>query len=164
MSEVTNHGQCPTCGRVAADWSAKFGASKGRQRVDTEDRAAPFRDWRRSLGRPYYVCDIDQVEWRMIDGRPVPVAVMELTRVDGNVAIPATYLEAILTRFTKRDGQGAATKAFAELMGVKAWIVLFRWDMSELWLYNLTDGRGWWRRDKRVVGKWIEGMGLEEEG
>ena len=150
--------QCPTCGRVAEDWSERAGPIKGKQRKDAEDRCVEYRNWRHSFGGGCYVMDMDQVEWRLQHSDPVPVAVLELSRVDGNVKLPQTYLDAVTTRFQKRDAQGSAITTFADLLKVKAWIVLFRWDLSEFWIYNLTDGRGWWCMTKPKYHSWVIGL------
>ena len=51
--------------------------AKGRQRDDHEDRAAGYRRFRMNYGASGLCCaDLDQVEWRMIDGMPTPVAVL----------------------------------------------------------------------------------------
>jgi hypothetical protein len=105
--------------------------------------------------------DIDQVEWRVIDEVPTPVAMLELSRVDGNVHLPPSYMKAVLDRFNKRDGQGETIRAFAKSLEVKAWIVLFRWDLTEFWVYNLTDSRGWWEMKKPKYEHWIRNLSKE---
>jgi hypothetical protein len=66
-----------------------FDGTKARQHRSNEDRAALYRDWRRTFGPHLYVNDIDHVEWRMVERRVEPVAVLELTRVDGSVPVPS---------------------------------------------------------------------------
>lgn len=164
-AKVSDH-QCSMCGRVTEDWSEREGPTKGKQRKDSEDRCADYRAWRHRLGDGCYVMDIDQIEWRLVDGLPVPVAALELSRVDGNKRLPQSYLNAVTTRFQDRDGQASAITAFAAKMGVKAWVVLFRWDLTDFWVYNLTDTRGWWHMDKPRYTSWVKGMGArrsEEE-
>ena len=162
--------QCPTCGRMTSDWSdAKTKKLSGkltkvRQRKDVEDRAHEYRKWRRGFGRRLYVSDIDHLECRVIHGTMVPVAALELTRVDGNVKVPQSYLDAIYQRFTKRDGQGAIITRLAELLNIKAWVVLFRWDLTEFWVYNLTDERGWWKSlSPQKYKGWISSLHPEGE-
>lgn len=81
----------------------------------------------------------------MIDGEFTPVAVLELSRVDGNEHVPDTYLNAVLARYDRRDGQGAAITRIAAILGVDAWIILFRWDLTEFWAFNLTERKGWFK-------------------
>jgi hypothetical protein len=150
--------QCPTCGHCPPDWAEKSGTIKGKQRGDWEDRLRDYRQWRFGLGNGCYVADVDQVEWRLRDGERVPVALFEMSRVDGNVSVPDTYLKAVLVRLLERDQQGHAAKTFAKALGCKAWIVLFRWDMTEFWVYNLTDDRGWWRMGIEHYRRWLEGL------
>ena len=102
--------------------------------------------------------DIDQIEWRFRDGDAVPVALIELTRVDGNMSIPQSYLNAIVNRFTKRDGQAALLLQVAQQLELAVWISLFRWDLSEFWVYNLSRNEGWWHVDKTGYIKWLEKM------
>src|SRR5262245_47230829 len=101
------NGQCPTCGRCDPDWTAlaskhlMANGAKARQRTSIEDRTAKYRDWRRTLNRQLYVSDIDQMEWRIVDDEVEPVALLELTRIDGDLPIPPTYLAHILDRMYK---------------------------------------------------------------
>ncbi len=88
--------------------------------------------------------DVDFIEWCYRDGELVAAGVMEVTRVDLGMAVTQTYLDAIIQRFEERDMQAQAARKVADALGVKAFIVLFRADCSEFWVYNLTDRRGWW--------------------
>lgn len=154
--------QCPTCGRIGDDWgndetkSLAITMNKGKQRSDTEDRAATYRKWRWGIGGGCYVSDIDHVEYRIVKGELKPVALLELTRVDGNRPIPETYLSSILARFRKRDAQEKIITFAARELKCKAWIVLFRHDLSQFWLYNLTHERGWYKNlSQSQYQKWI---------
>lgn len=157
--------ECPTCGRCSQDWSAPASrqltdeGTKARQYANTEDRTAQYRDWRRKLGRDLYVSDIDQLEWRMVNNTVTPVGVLELTRVNGSKEVPQTYLDAILKRICDRDPQGRVACTVALNLGVKAFVVLFRWDLSEFWAYNLTDARGWFHMWPETYSKWINQLG-----
>jgi hypothetical protein len=151
--------QCPACGRVNEDWSSnRDDGPKARQRSDKEDRTLAYRDWRRTAGQRLYVMDFDQVEWRVIDGKFEPVAIVELTMVNGTIRVPQGYLDAIITRFTERDGQASILREAAERMRIKAWITLFRWDLSEFWIYNLSENTGWWHVDQHTYINWLEKM------
>ncbi|HUZ01627.1 MAG TPA: hypothetical protein VMU89_14860 [Thermomicrobiaceae bacterium] len=156
--------QCPTCGRISEDWSSDETlrpdgeVRKARQRRDSEDRALSYRQWRYQFGGGCFVSDIDQVEWRVVDGAPTPVGVLELSRVDGNVRVPESYRTAVIERFTKRDGQATSVIEMAKRLGTTAWVVLFRWDLTEFWVYNLSDRRGWWALRPAAYENWIRAL------
>jgi len=143
--------QCPTCGRIREDWGnddtkeLSIKLNKDKQRDENTDRAIDYRKWRWGVGSGCYVADIDQLEYRFIYDSIKPVALLELTRVDGNIPLPNSYLDAVLRRFRKRDAQSKLAIYVASMLNCKAWIVLFRWNLSEYWLYNLTNNRGWYK-------------------
>lgn len=149
--------QCPTCGRMSADWSAnRAPGNKRTQRNDAHiDRTADYRTWRRTFRHDCYVSDIDQVEWRITAGKPTPVVVLELTRIDGEMPPPRKYLDAIVTRMTKRDAQGATIVALADRLGVDAVIVLFRENLREFWLWNLSRPTQWFHRSRDQYEEWL---------
>jgi hypothetical protein len=133
--------------------------SKDHQRDDWEDRAAVYRNWRYKAGLSRgYVADIDQLEYRFIDGVFTPIALLELTRVDDENWISPQYLNAITERF-KRDGQGKVAREVASLLGLacEAWIVLFRKSLSEFWIYNLTLEKGWVQMSQVEYRNWLNG-------
>jgi len=148
--------QCPTCGRVAEDWTTKPDGQKVRGRKDNEDRTVDYTAWRRKWNRSSYVSDIDQVEWRVRDGQIIPVAVLELTRLDGDMMPRPAYFDAIINRFTKRDGQAKSITLFSKLLGVDAIIVLFHYNLENFWLYNLSTSSGWFHLKKEGYRKWLE--------
>ena len=127
---------------------------KGKRRADTEDRAAAYRQWRWNF-RSAYVSDIDQVEWRIVDGKVEPVLLLELTRFDGDNQPAPGYFDAITARF-RREGQGRAAVTFASMLGVDAVIVLFRHNLEDFWLYNLTIGEGWYHLGRDCYRRWLE--------
>ncbi len=153
MGEVADEDPCPECGRVSHDWSKRFDSErdeKGHKGVFNkedsfkEDRNAPYRRWRYTLGKGIWAMDIDQVEWRRDrNGEPYPVATIELTRVDRDDEKPDAYFQKILDRFGERDYQAQHVKHVAAALGVHCYIVAFRHDLTEFWVYNLSAGRGW---------------------
>lgn len=157
MSEVTAADQCPTCGRVSENWAENRDAIKGAQRSNADiDRCAAYKAWRWKWGAGLYVNDLDQVEWRMIDGHIIPVVVLELTRLDGDRhPLPMGYLQAIVERFTKRDAQGSTVVALAHRLGVDAVLTLFRHDLSEFWLFNLSAPTQWFHLDRDRYRAWL---------
>src|SRR5262245_1147423 len=130
---------------------------------DAEDRALPYRNYRRTFaercattGSGLHVNDIDQLEWRMIDGRPVPVAVFELTCLDRTVTVVRPqYLAAILDRMQLRDPQAALACEVARRCGVEAWVIAWRIDCSEFWIFNLSINAGWWHLTAPEYRRWI---------
>ncbi len=146
---------CPACGRVQENWGEKRSAAKGHRRSDIEDRGREYRDWRRGIGRSFYVMDIDQVEYRYVNGVMTPVLALELTRLDGDREPPETYFQAITKRFSNRDGQAAAITQLAGKLGVDAVIVLYRYNLSQFWLYNLTKNKGWYKLSLDGYKQWI---------
>ena len=150
--------QCPTCGRVSEDWGANREALKGHQRIDTDDRLADYRSWRFSWGGGAFVSDLDQIEWRMDGGAIRPVAIFEMTRLDGNMTPPRGYFIAIEKRFTERDGQAAAVLEFGRRLGVPVAIVLFRHDLSEFWVYVLSNPSKWFHFPAPAYKLWVEGL------
>ncbi len=114
-----------------------------------------YRAWRQTWGCGAFVNDIDQIEWRLVDGDVVPIMALEMTRLDGGVHPPATYFEAILTRYQRRDGQALAITAFAERLGVPAVIVLWRHDLSDFWIYNLSTHQGWFYLTAPQYKRWL---------
>ena len=117
--------------------------AKAYQRTDTEWRIKPYSDWHRTLSKDLLMLDVDFIEWRYRHGQLVAVGVMEVTRVDSGKEVTPQYLNAIIERFTRRDLQASAARKVAAALGTKAYIVLFREDCSEFWVYNLTDSQGW---------------------
>lgn len=132
--------------------------TKDKQRSDNEDRCADYRKWRWTFGDGNYVSDIDHIEWRVIEGEMVPVAIFELSRVDSDSDVPQTYLEAIIDRYTKRDAQSKFIKQVAASLEVYAYIVVFRADLEKFWVYNLSLSCGWYAMNKTAYEKWIRGF------
>lgn len=138
-------GQCPTCGRVDKDWKSESSVKRApdgtklEQRVGTErSRTSDYQDWHRTLGADFLVNDIDQIEWRLDANRNVfPVAVIELSRVDGNMTVPDSYLDAAWDRFSVRDPQSKVTALVAARLGVPAFFTLYRHDMTQFWVYEI---------------------------
>ena len=94
----------------------------------------------------------------MVDGAVKPVAVLELTRVDGSVPVPPTYLQRILDRIRERDPQARVACELATRCGVFAFLVAWRWDCTEFWIYNLSASRGWWHLPPNQYQRWIDSL------
>lgn len=159
--------QCPFCGHIKRDWSDSseretndLGHKIGSAQLPNfrEDRIAAYRIFRRTI-KQAGATDFDQVEWRFDrDRKAYPAALFEMTRLDGNRPVPQSYLDSVLNRITVRDWQGRFAKVGAGLLGCKAWIVLFRYDLTQFWVYNLTDERGWWEMAEPAYRKWVSNL------
>ena len=113
-----------------------------------ENRALGYSNWHRTLDKSLYALDVDFIEWRRRNGNIVPVALIEITRVDNNVFVGKTYLDNIVKRYD--DGiQGLCSLKVSRALGIKAYIVLFRENLNEFWLYNLSEKRGWTKLSQR---------------
>lgn len=119
--------------------------TKAQQRPDDEYRIKPYLQWHRSLGNGMYMLDVDCIEWRFRNGKLVAVGVLEVTRRDGDLPVRAAYLEKIVQRFNSRDMQGKAARMVAEALNTNAYIVLFRYNCQEFFVYNLSDPGPWQR-------------------
>ena len=146
MANEEKRPPCPTCGRAAHDWKTRTEGTKGYQRKDREDRTLDYRTWHRSLPARCLFCDVDSIEWRVVDGVPQPAAVVELSRIDGALPLPESYLKAVVTRVLERDGQGTLIRRTAELLNVPAYLVLFAEDLTAFYIYELT-GLGRWAKN-----------------
>lgn len=132
--------------------------SKAYQRTDAEWRIKPYSDWHRTLSKKLLMLDIDFVEWRFKDGKLVPVGVMEVTRVDKDKSVTINYLNSIINRFEQRDIQARTTRMVASALNAKAYIILFREDCSEFWVYDLTDQKGWAHFDPKQMEEFLQGL------
>jgi hypothetical protein len=130
--------------------------TKSHQRKDREDRTLDFRNFRRTFEGAPYVNDIDLVEWRMEGDTVVPVAVLELTRIDDNHHSGA-YLQSILARFSSQ-GQGLFITQAADRLGCDAYIVAYYQDLTVYCLYNLSEKRGWRIVNPTDYQQWVRSL------
>ena len=155
---MTVYEQCPTCGRHAQDWTQGRDTSEAKSlQRDTEDRAAPYRSWRRTLRKDFYVTDLDQVEYRIVNEKVDPLAVLEITRIDGERPPNDNYLKAITDRYD-RDAQGMTMVGLAALLGVPAYIVLFRDDMGVIWICDYGRTGAWTKASANTYAGWLAGL------
>jgi hypothetical protein len=118
--------------------------AKAYQRKDTENRIKPYSDWHRTLDRNFIMLDVDFIEWRIKNGEPIPVGVMEITRVDIGKNVTEGYLAAIIDRYNNRDIQGKVFKLVAKALNTHAYIILFREDCSEFWVCRYSVDNKWY--------------------
>ncbi len=153
-------GQCPHCGRMPIDWSKEGrGTTKGVIHPHArEDRTFAYRKWKRSLGGGLYATDIDQVEWRRQDDALVPVALLELSRVDGGMRLPQTYLEGARVRIEERDPQGRQAQQLAFMLGIPVYFVLFRATLKDFWVRELFSDEKWLYLNQRQYVTWLRSL------
>ena len=127
---------------------------KAKQRVDDEDRSQSYRLWRREIGKKIkngrrraspYAIDIDQLEHIYIDDKPIPVALLEITRYDfdekdAGVGGWSKYRQSILNRYFTRDAQASIVSMVSDKLECPAYIVLFRHDLKSFWLFDIKCG------------------------
>jgi hypothetical protein len=133
--------------------------AKAYQRNDSEWRLKPYSDWHRTLAKELLMVDVDFIEWRYRHGQLIPVGVMEVTRVDLGKHVAPEYLEAILARYEQRDMQAEAARKVAAALRTKAYIVLFRADCKEFWVYNLTERKGWLHLQAAEMENFLKNLG-----
>ena len=136
--------------------------SKDYQRADSQDRSLEYKMYHRNLGPSLIAADIDLIEWRFVDGKMKAVAVCEITRVDGDIPVTRKYLSAILQRYRVRDLQARMVCKVAEQLSTNAYIILYRQDCKEFWVYNLSQNKGWWYLNDKKYKSWLEGVGQNE--
>lgn len=139
---------------------------KGRQRPRGEpDRTEDYRNWRHTFGNKQYVMDLDQVEYKIVDDKIIPCAVLELTRTDEAIYGDGSALYAAVFKRIKIDGsQGKALIEMADRLGVEAYIVLFVKDLSEFHIYNLSTDVGWYRCDQDGYVRFVKFLRREKNG
>ncbi len=108
---------------------------------DIEDRGKDYKNWHRTLDKSLLMLDIDSIEYRFKNGIFTPVGVFEITRVDLESDVPESYLQAIKYRFFKRDSiQARSALTVACSLKTKAYIVLYRKNLKDFWVYCLSNG------------------------
>ena len=116
---------------------------KVRNRKDTQDRSIAYRDarWNAKFGCAQ---DVDYVEYSIVNGDIVYVAVLELTLRETPKTMvnpPLSYFERVIERYST-ESQGKFTKKTAKKLGVDAYIVVFNEDATRFWVYNLSKSYG----------------------
>ncbi len=140
------------------DWSddaSKKRTPEGAKDTQTEHKEdlSEYVKWHRTWGPQYCAHDVDQIEWRRIDGLFQPVAVFEMTGYWKNLpeGPDATYLQGVISRYYERDvrGQTAMIMDIALRIKVPLYIVLYRLDWSEFWIHKIGKVvNGWNHRDR----------------
>lgn len=114
---------------------------RGHRADNWEDRLRVYRGWRMELGSGLFASDIDQVEWRSVDGELVPVALLEVTRVSVKEELRdfrywQEYLAKIIERYQGTEGgaQGEMAQRLSEMLRVPVYIVAHWPDLSRFWV------------------------------
>jgi len=102
----------------------------------TGERDLTYSRWHRTLGDPYYMIDLDSIEWR--SGKGV-VALIETAR-----------LEAIVY---KKKFQIKVMKELAQRLGVLAYLVLYNEELTLFEVYDLLSGPEWTSCTKKIMGR-----------
>ena len=117
-----------------------------------EDRDAAYREWHYSLGPDTWAINLDQVEFRRSPkGSKLPAGVVELKRFDTDGPVETWMLDKVLG-LLDAGLQGDALRYIAAALGVPAWLVVYRHDLTGFWVYNLTARRGWFPADDDGTG------------
>ena len=135
---------------------------KTRQRDDREDRLIDYRLWKYKLNK-LYTTDVDQIEWRIIDGQMKPVAVLEMTRIDDDNIPGPNYFKAIINRFETRDTQKYTITHVANRLNVDVYIVAFLKNLSYYMVYNLSKGDKWEKYNEYQYINWLQKLGQQSD-
>jgi hypothetical protein len=118
--------------------------SKVRQRADNEDRTIDYRKFLYEQNGLYAI-DQDLICLKIKNHKNIPVAVLELTRIDNYIWTPSqNYFDSIIYRYCIRDKQRAISVDIAELLRCPVYIVAFSDCIRKFHLYNLTENNGEW--------------------
>jgi len=123
----------------------------GRALQDDGDRSQDFRAWRFNLGHGA-VCDVDQIEYRVVNGVVRPVAVIELCGADmqsdehpggvrpGQDPSPA-FFAACLDKVSPERLQGKLLRLLASRLEVPLILVMYIVGHLERGLWVSIDGK-----------------------
>lgn len=132
--------------------------TKAVQRGFGDARMLPYKEFHSALGRPYYMQDVDTVEYRYENGVLRVAALVEITRADMDKDVNDKYLNGILERFKLRDAQGALVTTLADKLNVHAYVTLFRADCSTFWVYDLTEQDDWAEMTPDEYATFLKGL------
>ena len=116
--------------------------TKCRQRQDKEDRLIDYREWKYKQ-KKLWTTDLDQIEWSTENGKDVPVAILEMTRIDDSRIPPKSYFDDIIQRMFVRDTQGRKAIILADRLNVPAFIVAYLKTMTRFMMYDMKQKDGW---------------------
>ena len=147
--------------------------TKCRQREDTEDRLIDYRNWKYKQ-KYLWTTDLDQIEWTKENGEDVPVAILEMTRIDNDYSIPPnSYFDSIVQRMFTRDTQGRKAVILANKLNVPAFIVAYLKNMTYFIMYDMKKRDGWkvlnedeyidWHYKIRNIERPIQRTQIEED-
>ena len=134
--------------------------AKKHNRTDTEDRSFAYRDarWNLNFGA---VQDVDHIEYKIVNGEVVYVAVLELTLRETPKNLrnpPSSYFERVKKRYLT-GSQGKFTIQTAKRLGVDAFIVVFNEDATRFWVYNMSKNYGFNREiNQKQYFDWLKSL------
>ena len=116
----------------------------------TGERDLTYSRWHRTLGDPYYMIDLDSVEWRSEKGI---VAVIETARFEAMVY--------------KKEFQLKVLRELAERIGVPGFLVLYNDELTFFEVYDLLSAPEWSSCTKEVMNRdeysyFIKNLGFEK--
>jgi hypothetical protein len=141
--------------QVKQQWSSPESKKLNEQGVRAVvGEQSPYQRWHRSKLPSYcYAHDLDNVEWRKINGVMRRVAVIEITFSAQNY-IHENYCTAALARFKDRDAQYAMVTDCARALGVPAYFVVAFANLQEFWVCNLAE-ESWTRMTEPEYIQWM---------
>ena len=124
-----------------------------------DDRVMEYRKWRMGL-KVGKVQDIDQLEYKIVDGQVIPLAILELTKVEGCVIYPERYLYKIEQTRVK---QMMVTTAIARYLNIPAYYVVFEDGVTlgtgRMWNLRLHDREnGWTLTTIERLEEWLRNL------
>jgi len=116
----------------------------------TGERDLTYSRWHRTLGDPYYMIDLDSIEWR--SGKGI-VALIETARFEAMVY--------------KKKFQLKVLKELAERIGAPAFLVLYNDELTFFEVYNLLSAHEWSLCTKKIMNRdeysrFIKNLGFEK--
>jgi hypothetical protein len=105
-------------------------------------RVSEYHHWRMDL-RVGSVQDIDQIEYTIIDGKVVPLALIELSKVEDHIIKPSRYLPTV---DKNRRRQMQVARELAQQLGIPAFYFLYEDGFNRIFLkqLNQVNGGGTW--------------------
>lgn len=144
--------------------------SKDRQNSDEQLEAAhkalqAYYKRRRKFPRKLYTTDVDMIEWRAIDGKLTPIALLELSHSE-EFPLPVSYppyLDSILERYYVTGAQAEFATHVARAIHCPAYLVVFRLDMTVFMVHELGDQQNPWHAMTSAEYRRFIIQGLEKQ-
>jgi len=105
---------------------------------DGNNRVNQYLEWRASLGLRYNQ-DLDSMEYVIEDGKVVPLALMEVSKVENRIVNVEAYLNKVNEN---RQCQMLVVAYVARILKIPAWYLLHEDNFERCWIRQLHDGGG----------------------